>query len=264
MENTNSSYFVFREVQTHNELLELLRLRYAVYRDCRLEGFCPENKHGLDIDAYDARSRHFGLYSVNGNNAQELIGGIRVVEQSQTSAKRHLQLLASYYPIIRDALAKPIREQFPLLTYDSEEKEAVRRAITGFTRNGERIVEPGRLLLRPQHRSLVMAKRIVESAIIVYFLSAQSVDRAVLSCASTQRCFYRRYGFDLVDGTSGFYCPLLGGNASCLQATPGNVPLSRRSRLKLVADKFDRSGRIVYRAGQQSQVVHTDRVAAVA
>jgi len=72
------SYFVFRQAQSVDELRALLKLRYKVYRESRLQQFVPENECGIDLDGYDLRSRHFGLFK---NNSHP-IGYMRVVEDN--------------------------------------------------------------------------------------------------------------------------------------------------------------------------------------
>ncbi len=59
---TTAPYYEFREVTDASGLQELFRLRYRSFRGSKLEGLVPENEHGLDIDCYDSKARHFGLY----------------------------------------------------------------------------------------------------------------------------------------------------------------------------------------------------------
>ena len=56
------SYFVFREARSTSELEALFRLRYKVYQNSRLHCFEPANEYGINLDCYDLRARHFGLY----------------------------------------------------------------------------------------------------------------------------------------------------------------------------------------------------------
>jgi len=82
MENT----YCFREARNVEELYALLKLRYEEYRNSRLAGFCPENEYGLDIDEFDLRSRHFGLFQQSADG-EKAIGYMRVVQTSAFGTK---------------------------------------------------------------------------------------------------------------------------------------------------------------------------------
>jgi hypothetical protein len=77
---------VFRELSAPAEIVAFLRLRHKVYFEER--GLGVPKPYGLDLTAYDARSRMFGLF-----RGGALIGGSRIVlrePQAQASALRAL------------------------------------------------------------------------------------------------------------------------------------------------------------------------------
>jgi hypothetical protein len=77
---------VFRELSAPAEIVAFLRLRHKVYFEER--GLGVPKPYGLDLTAYDARSRMFGLF-----RGGVLIGGSRIVlrePQAQAGALRAL------------------------------------------------------------------------------------------------------------------------------------------------------------------------------
>jgi hypothetical protein len=80
---------VFRELSTPAEIVAFLRLRHKVYFEER--GLGVPKPYGLDLTAYDARSRMFGLF-----RGGALIGGSRIVlrePQAQAGALRALHAI---------------------------------------------------------------------------------------------------------------------------------------------------------------------------
>ncbi len=248
---TEKSEFVFREITTPDELLAAFRLRYEVYRDSRLKGFCAENDEGIDVDPWDARARHFGLFPLIGSS-RGLLGYIRVVESCETPAAASMQTLAHEYQEIAQSVATDICLPFPQLTYSGEAR-VVTAMIEKELKRGSSIVEPARLVLATNLRSIKAAMFIVECAVARYFLSSRTADIAILTCASSQKKAYQRYGFDNIPGTTDCFWEKPGVKGSALMATPGSVPEKLRPRLRAMAREFDTTGRITFRSGRSGK-----------
>lgn len=159
-------------------LEEYYRFRHRIYSESRQAGFVNGNSNGLDMDAFDARALHFGWYL---NEA--LIGCVRFVEPGQDE----------------DAL--------PMLSYMTE--GAPRNAVKGFVaerrKRGERMVEASRFCLAPEHRGLRTAKEFVLT--MSKTLHEMGIDLALFDCHLRHAQFYRRLGFEILDGAAGFTMP---------------------------------------------------------
>jgi hypothetical protein len=253
--------FIFREVQAPEELLELLRMRYAVYRTCRLKELSPPNRDRLDVDPFDVRARHFGLYmSLHGRDV--LAGGIRVVEIGPTASGGFLKQLTGVSARIDEAISTEPAARFPMLTY-VREASVTADAVENLVAEGKAVVEPTRLILPRDRRSLTLARSIIEAAIAAYFFSDLRVDHAILTCATTQKRFYERYGFAAIPGTTDCYWKKPGVVGSALIGSPESVPRGLRPRIQAMADAFMRSGHISMQLVNRMPA-KPDRVAAVA
>ena len=119
----DEKYFIFREVTSAKELVNLLRFRYRVYRESRLQKFCPENDYGIGLDCFDLRARHFGLF-FHDLYTMHPVGYMRVVEDENSCIQEELLRLVSEYPSLSEKLKITPKDPFPLMTYYPE---AVRR-----------------------------------------------------------------------------------------------------------------------------------------
>lgn len=93
----DDAMLVLRELKEPVEVVELLRLRHKVYFEQKHYG--ARKPLGLDLTAYDPRSRLFGLF-----RDRELVGGLRLVF-------RHDQPLASVMRGIRAVVEDVVAEQ---------------------------------------------------------------------------------------------------------------------------------------------------------
>ena len=239
----NGKYFVFREAANLDELLELFRLRYRVYRNSKLAKFVPENEHGIDLDCYDVRARHFGLFSVD-SGTEQLIGYLRVVEDRKVSGQADVFELVKQAPDLKGRLENKPSCPFPLMTYfpDADAFGELYRRIKD---RGERLVEACRFALDKPFRSLRTAKHMVESAIAIYFFHYQ-FDHAVWCCDSSNKAFYRLYGFRPLDGSKDKDFARLGVSSCCVFGSAKGVPSPARERTMQMAKAYRDTGRICY------------------
>ena len=120
---------MFREIRSHYEILDLLRLRHRIYFEERQ--YAEPKPHGLDLTPHDHLSRFYGVF-----RGRELVGGVRFafrVEQETASMMRG----------IRQEFQWP-EEEASMGQLPSEEAFDVR--IIG-ARASEIDVEPGRFVL---------------------------------------------------------------------------------------------------------------------
>lgn len=244
--------FVFREPRNAAELLALLQIRYQVYRESRLVLFTNENSDRVEIDPYDRLSAHYGLF-VTEKGLEFPVGNIRVVGSRTSPQQGMLEQLGDRYSPIAAALDRNPEAPLPILSYE-DPTGAVHQEIGTMLTEGEKLVEPGRLALLPQYRTLSVSKFIVESAIALYFFGPRLVDRAFVYCVSDHRPFYRRYGFQLLPGSCESHSSKAGRLLAPLVATPEDVPQSCRSRLQAMANQFAQNGYIIWQPDLVSQV----------
>ncbi len=233
------SYFVFREAKNTDELEALLRLRYQVYQDCRMKVFFSKNNNGIDLDCYDLKARHFGLFK----DGKQPIGYMRVVEDEDSPMKKEVLYLASKFPYIAEAIQTPSEYPFPLMNYSAKANQSV-QPLLDRRAAGQRLVEAGRFALDPAFQSRKLGQHMIESAIAVIFNF--KVDCVIIACHRLHRAIYSRYGFrgvslgEHVDVYSLPFCILF--------ASPKDVPARVRPRIESMAADFQKTGEICYPA----------------
>jgi hypothetical protein len=200
----------------------------------------------LDVDVYDARSRHYGLY-IDDDGSPSLIGGIRVVEDRETDSRAYLESLANQYGLIERVLKQVPEYPLPYLNYYGDIGDC-QKVYKEIKKANHTIVDPGRLLLDSKYRSLHLAKFLIESAIAIYFVSSQAVDYAALACKSSQAKCYFLYGFSPINGAHMNYIQEKDVTASALIGCPSDVPSRLIPKLNIMAESFEGTGRIPFMA----------------
>ena len=243
---SSEPHFVFREVQTADELLELFRLRYQTYRHSRLRELCCENDEGIDVDTFDSRSRHFGLWQHDATR-ERLTGGIRVVTTHATGVDKLMNELAGHSLLIGRVLKKRPSAPLPLLTY-----EAVATKVSGlfgaWRDEGEQIVEVTRFCLAHEFRGTGLVQLLVEATLSIGFYCHWCVNRALISCSNSQSSYYSRYGFQVISDALGHRWDVHGVPGCTLAASPADVPIDKRPALRKMARSFEITGTIQFPA----------------
>lgn len=183
--------YEFREPAGPTELIDLLRLRYRVYRSGRMSRFVPENDQGIDLDSWDIRGRHFGLFQKDAGVSRPL-GYMRVVEGRVLAERDDVQRIAALCPELRERLHTPPPTPYPLMSYvpDSEPLSVV---VRGLARQGERIGEACRLALTEEARCPRLARFMVESGLAIYYFH-HHWKHAMWCCDASKARFYGIYG----------------------------------------------------------------------
>ena len=235
------SHFVFREAESADELEQLLRLRYRVYRECKLARFVEPSAYEIDLDCYDFRSSHFGLFKVSGDGEMP-VGYLRVAEDGVDRHSDWVAEVAEHYPGLAEKVAQTPAKPFPLMNYFPD-ADLLQETYTYVKEWGERLVEPCRLALDASHRSVRLGKHIVESAIVVYFFARQ-IEHAVMCCDSATKHFYGIYGFRQLPGTYDGDFAGLGQKSTCVFGSADSVPGPARERLLEMTKAYKTTGRI--------------------
>jgi hypothetical protein len=209
-----------------------LELRARVYRTSVIAHLLPEGDLPLDVDEYDAASRHFGLFR-EGFSGSEMVGTLRVTGTADTESAPRLERVVGRVPSLRSRLGAPRRYPLPMMKY-LVDRAAVEILVDEAQRKGERIVEPGRLTIVSEFRSWGisgrhLASRVTESAVALFFLL--DVQHAVLTCVPPHDRFYRRLGFVDTPGTRTRLHESLGHEVCCLHGRPTWVPDGARATI---------------------------------
>jgi len=217
----SSTHFLFRAPDSREELRQLLQLRYAIYRESSLRNVTSKNDSEIDVDQYDLRSSHFGLYQLDDFGSKP-VGYIRIVQDADDMVQNTADVLAiaNDCPETLERVFAPRREPFPLMTYFPDAGMvkvfyAVRHA------RGERYIEPGRLSLDPSVRSIGIVTFMTMCTFALGVV--QGVDGAILSCDSKHVPFYRRFGFERLDNTGDVFAAKIGFTISVLIGSPKHL-----------------------------------------
>jgi len=243
MKTRSGSYFVFREAANAEELLALLRLRYRVYRDSRLTKFCAENKEGIDLDAYDLRSKHFGLFLHSDGLDACPVGYERVVEDRFKGVEDNLATILRWYPSIATEFRSNNQSIFPLLDYFpcAGSVSAIYRRCRI---QGKKLVEPGRFALEQRVRSIAIARQFV--TMIFAGLRADGVGYAILTCSPTHERFYSQFGFRRLSGAGAKRIVCKGVSWVCLLGSADGLPDGVKDRVLAMVNVYRRTGQICY------------------
>lgn len=191
-----TSRITFRMPRTSDELLALLRVRYYGYRNSPHHMFVHETAEEIDVDAWDVRSHHFGLY--RDASPETPLGYVRLVTAVTTPHAALLSGLSSRSLSVLQALSATPSHALPCFSYfpGTEEVEALHE---GLQTEGCGFVEPSRMTLAPEERRTRIGSFLVP--FIAAFCHGTGMDRAILTCRPDHAPLYLRMGFRLAPGT---------------------------------------------------------------
>lgn len=247
----NSIHYCYREVHSEKELEALLHLRYETYRNSKLNGFCPENPHGMDLDAWDTHAVHFGLFQ-NENGREEPVGYMRIIQQEESPQASWVRQIAWRCSVDWfDMVSAGPKVPFPTMSYFPKAEEILGEAIKKGNDMGEKYCEASRFAFRQGFRSLKLCIGVIESAIAIYFLE-KGYNRAIVSCSDLHGKIYSKYGWEEVNGTKRekflqggieVYRELLLLKKENYLSTTRVIP---RSQIKKMAEAYSDIGRIYF------------------
>ncbi|MFN0157507.1 MAG: N-acyl amino acid synthase FeeM domain-containing protein [Bacteroidota bacterium] len=247
----DQSTYTFRQPNSISELRALLELRYRVYRESRLQNFIADNPLGLDLDCYDLKSMHFGLFRcVYGMEIP--VGYMRLVtDRVQSSAYDIMSISSADGTVLENVLQTP-DAPFPVMTY-APAVDRVNEMYHELLNKGESIVEPGRFALDESARGRLIAKQMVAATFAVTI--ANGIDSAILSCTLLHSRTYKQFGFNNFPGTEEFYCDQAGENALLLLllGVRASLPESERGKVMKMAKAYAETGCIFLDPSQPNQ-----------
>ena len=197
IKNTGEDTYIFRPPYTKDELRSLLMLRYRIFRETKGDWVFCQNSYELDIDAYDLRAYHFGLFKCSGDR-QICVGHMRLV----VSDSRETPIA----PMVRD-----IAEDIPDLesTWDTSPQyclphfqlidEKVAWAITEQAALDNHIlIETSRYCTDSEAQAIAIARFMVTSIVEAAHHYFRDLGRVYVMVSHLHASFYKSYGFEIV------------------------------------------------------------------
>ena len=235
------SYFVFREPELFDELKSLLLLRFSVYMGSRLNQFAtPYRSAGIELDCYDLRSRHFGLFKHDGGVSRP-VGYLRVVTEEKSRWENELRAIAAPIPELARAVGLKPTVPLPLMTYYAD-ADIVRRHYEVAKANNHRPAEAGRLSLQNDIRSIAIARHMISSTLASGIVNGHNA--AFITVVPSHVAFYGAYGFRICIGSRQRFCPKAQTEFSCLQWTFEQMDGAMQEVVLSMAEAYSHTGRI--------------------
>lgn len=223
--------YYFREIQDPQEMLEWLRLRYTVYNSTRCAGFITANEQEIDLDLYDLRSHHYGLF-VEEADQQKLIGGLRIIHNKPVLAT--IRLLREMGVLDQQELNTE-NTVLPILSYFKDDESVDFNDLM----NGVPVATEGsRLVLNKEYQSLRLAKFIISNAIIMH-LNIKKDWVAFVSCNPLHARLYHSFGFENVCSQTTW---AKDAPVSALYLKDGILAADKREELELMASSYRKDG----------------------
>ncbi len=185
--------FVCREPFNQTELKSLFQLRYHVYRASSNEFLFPENPYEMDIDAYDMRAYHFGIFECDGNR-QIAVGSMRLITEEATRFAPMIRAIAAPYGDLLDKIEP--RHLIPLPIFKFFDASDTHKMMSAFKKDFTEISETGRFCLHESLQRSGLALFSVKSMISASldYLSETGVVLIIVSEMHAQ--MYGRFGFE--------------------------------------------------------------------
>lgn len=230
---------IFRQAKNLHELKALLKLRYQGYLQSACASLIQPNRYQIDLDVYDLRALHFGVFETDGLRAKP-IGYVRFIQEEMTSTAPMIWQLAFTHPELLAALQKDASNTFPFLQYHPNQSSMELR-IAKARAKGERILEASRFVFDPQIRSAGILNFTAEATLATLFFGL-SYDCLMLVCNPSHCRFYQRLGFQFFDeGIQTSYEKL---PARFMQHRAQQLPNSYKKKMITMGCQYDQYGSI--------------------
>jgi predicted GNAT family N-acyltransferase len=233
--------FIFREITRREELIASFKLRYLIYKNCHLKSFLDSYVRDMDLDTYDHHAKHYGLYHTN-----NLAGYIRVVLPKEQflnadilSIKKEILQAKAIHNAYHNSTAP-----YPFLSY-TDRTDPLWEFFKDSNCQQEKIAEGGRLVLRPEFRSIRTAKFLLESIFSIYFLLMKEIKYAVVTCVKDHVDFYRSYGFSPITNKEEYINENKIISLSIPVSSLSAVPTHLHNRINQMASEYTQTNKII-------------------
>lgn len=197
-----SKRYVFKELVTKKEFMQMFALRYLVYR---YVNFIESNRYHIDIDCYDLYSTFFGAYEVIGNT-KKLISTVRIINCDVMSPVA--DMIMELADELNNGLKSKIIDRdklFPILhTFNISEKYLLLNGNNGQSNMlSYRPYEISRLALLPEYWG---SKHKIESGmhqliILDAWNTKPKKNFYLIATHPRTKRRYKKLGFEIIPGT---------------------------------------------------------------
>jgi hypothetical protein len=237
----------FREITEPDELEKAFRFRYDEYLNSRCHVFIKQNQQKADIDIYDLKSRHYGLYI----NNSLMIGYIRVVLDKKEYYNNTIFQIGKKYDVFNDkehsfeSLKNYHGADYPFLSYPNL-PSCIKSYYESLAVKNDKIIEASRLIIMENFRGLRIISFFVECAISIYVSNFKSYKYAVVDCVQEHAVFYKRYGFQQIEHEQNYNILNMNRLVTCLYLplSLSSIPDKLQARFEQMANEFSQNNKI--------------------
>lgn len=196
IKHTGECTYIFRPPYTKDELKSLLALRYRVFRETKGDFVFKENPYELDLDVYDLRAHHFGLFKCIGDR-QICVGHMRlVVSDRETFIAPIVREIADETPELSpnwDAPPQYCLPHFQLI----DDKVAFAITEQAISEN-QVLIETSRYCTETEAQAISIARFMVSSVVEAAYHYFRDMGRVYVMVSHLHASFYKSYGFEVV------------------------------------------------------------------
>lgn len=253
------STLVIREPRTAMEMISLFKLRYRGYLESTCATLVNQNEIGMEVDAYDLKAIHFGLFQ-EGRFGSYPLAYLRVI---QNEYSHHAPLVTQVIEQTEGLeVPTPIKEDCPLpMLANCAYVDEIRERLDQYKNGNEetKMAEAGRLVCMPEVRANGFVPFFVDVCLAATIYK-YNVDVLTLACHPRHTAFYMRYGFKLeINGKKNDYQGL---EASIVALKRDGIRRQKLETIKQLANVIQQKG-VVYLPSTSLDVVKTNRQIAI-
>lgn len=230
-------YFVFRSIRNTEELDALFELRYQEFKQSSNEKIVTSTTNKLDVDIYDFRSKHYGLFLCEGDSKPKLVGGVRLVFDEQFTNFEQEKVWLNHYK--KTMVIKQNSAPFPLNAYVVN-RDRVESVYQEYKSQNYTLREVGRLVIAQHVRSYPLMCFMMQAAAAVSFYIYNS-DYIWAGCHTEHLSFYKRWGF--VDFTTTRY---KGQDGYIMYNSKEQLPMHLRKSAAEIAKMLNKYGKAYF------------------
>lgn len=191
-DNLLKASYVVREPRDIEELETLLRVRYQAFRESELASYVPENELGMDVDEWDEKSNHLGLWEKNG--FEELaVGYLRIIGLNNTDTAGMVRSIGTKHPFLHLRIKQKTKGPIRFLCNYSK-FQSVHEWFNKVEKEGLGLVEASRLSVLKQYQKKNLGQMLIETALAV-FLNGDRAAYGAMEVMDHHLSFYHNYGF---------------------------------------------------------------------
>ncbi len=192
------AYYIYKEVTQINELESLLRLRYRLFKASEVGKFCPSNDYQIDVDQYDLRAKHFGLYKVIGEDELP-VGYQRMIYDHEMPVAQNIKSIAARFPLLSEKISSPPEHPFYTMTF-SKYTQPLYDFYNTAKEIGKEVIEAGRFCIDPDECSLGLFRFGVMCPMANVLIN-EKIGYAITSSFTRLANIFKQFGFEDIPQT---------------------------------------------------------------